>query len=236
MGYFSRVACACLIGISTIGRASEPIMVFEDDKMLVSVYRLAGKAIDFSVRTKTIEIEKVAFRIVYQDGNRVVPITSDLEAYVHLSPIINDEVRHNLYIEIYNQYPPNHSIQIIEDKMIYGRTVQQIEEARLWKEQEQQKELEAKILADKIEQENRNKAYEADQKVIRSYPPRIRKAIGERKIVLGMTARQLQFSWGQPETVNSTVNAHGRSEQWVYEMGQYVYLDNGKIVSWQSSR
>jgi hypothetical protein len=40
---------------------------------------------------------------------------------------------------------------------------------------------------------------------------------------------------GRPERINTTVTAAGTHEQWVYG-GDYVYLRNGIVTSFQTSR
>ena len=57
-----------------------------------------------------------------------------------------------------------------------------------------------------------------------------------RKIKLGMSEQQLLLSWGKPERINKTVGPSGVHEQWVYGLGQYVFMQNGKLTSFQSSR
>lgn len=63
-------------------------------------------------------------------------------------------------------------------------------------------------------------------------------AIADRQVVIGMTADQVRRSWGAPSKINTTISAGRRSEQWVYSWGngatQYVYLDNGEVVTVQS--
>lgn len=60
-----------------------------------------------------------------------------------------------------------------------------------------------------------------------------------RPISIGMTARQVQEAWGRPRDINTTINAYGRSEQWVYRCGvhrhlvSYLYLDDGILTSIQ---
>jgi hypothetical protein len=60
-------------------------------------------------------------------------------------------------------------------------------------------------------------------------------AIKERRIVIGMSAEQVLLSWGEPKKKNRTVTASGTSEQWVYPVGQYAYLDNGVLTSMQGA-
>jgi hypothetical protein len=45
----------------------------------------------------------------------------------------------------------------------------------------------------------------------------------------------LKSCWGKPKTINQTITARGRHEQWVYN-GGYLYLENGVVTSIQTSR
>jgi hypothetical protein len=62
---------------------------------------------------------------------------------------------------------------------------------------------------------------------------KIAKAIANKRVRIGMTAAQCESAWGKPQRVNRTINAHGRTEQWVYA-GGYLYLDNGILRSIQN--
>lgn len=55
------------------------------------------------------------------------------------------------------------------------------------------------------------------------------------KIKLGMTEAELILSWGPPKTINETVVSGRASKQYVY-YDQYVYVDNGIVSSFQSSK
>jgi hypothetical protein len=60
------------------------------------------------------------------------------------------------------------------------------------------------------------------------------RAIGERRVVLGMTAEQCLAAWGTPTAVNRTTTSRGSSEQWVYRTtGHYLYLVNGILTTLQ---
>lgn len=50
---------------------------------------------------------------------------------------------------------------------------------------------------------------------------------------IGMTTDQVrnETAWGQPCSVNRTVTANGEREQWVYPDYQYLYFENGRLVS-----
>ena len=54
------------------------------------------------------------------------------------------------------------------------------------------------------------------------------------RVRIGMTAAQVRMSWGPPDDINRTITAFGRTEQWVYGSGSYVYLRNGQVVSIQN--
>lgn len=51
-------------------------------------------------------------------------------------------------------------------------------------------------------------------------------------VKIGMTQSQvLATAWGKPNHINKTVNRYGTWEQWVYDDYQYLYFENGKLVS-----
>lgn len=68
--------------------------------------------------------------------------------------------------------------------------------------------------------------------------PRAANAMAQGKVFVGMTAAEVRRSWGTPTKVNTTVTGGSRSEQWVYDRGnyvsQYVYLENGVVRTIQS--
>lgn len=68
-----------------------------------------------------------------------------------------------------------------------------------------------------------------------SWNPAIIEAIRSRNIKLGMTPEQVRLSWGNPERINRTVAANTVLEQWIYGR-QYLYIENGKVRSFQDSR
>jgi hypothetical protein len=54
-------------------------------------------------------------------------------------------------------------------------------------------------------------------------------------VSIGMTQeRVLQSSWGKPEKINTTTNAFGTSEQWVYRGHNYLYFQDGKLTTIQN--
>lgn len=76
---------------------------------------------------------------------------------------------------------------------------------------------------------------EVDPRTIYKWPDEIWTIIEDHKVAIGMTKEQVKMSWGEPATINKTLNASGRSEQWVYNSGSYVYLDNGVVAAIQGS-
>lgn len=56
-----------------------------------------------------------------------------------------------------------------------------------------------------------------------------------RGVHVGMTkAEALASNWGEPRKVNTTINAAGTHEQWVYRGSNYLYFDNGSLTSIQT--
>jgi hypothetical protein len=41
-------------------------------------------------------------------------------------------------------------------------------------------------------------------------------------------------SWGKPQKINTTTNAYGTREQWVYGGGNYLYFENDKLTTIQN--
>lgn len=74
-------------------------------------------------------------------------------------------------------------------------------------------------------------AYE--ERMILKYGGPAAVAIMEGKVYLGMKRGALIESWGKPDKINTSVGQWGRHEQFVYGLGQYVYVKNGKVTSWQ---
>lgn len=84
-------------------------------------------------------------------------------------------------------------------------------------------------------------AKEADRlRKIENQPEDVRDLILAHQVTLGMTAEQVELSWGPPHTKNRTVTKYGVSEQWVYgyadrwsDTTRYLYFDDGVLTSWQ---
>jgi len=83
------------------------------------------------------------------------------------------------------------------------------------------------------QQDEEKYAQQRKQRLINQYGPTIANRILSSKIWIGMTKEMLQESLGSPYDINRTVTANHVSEQWVYSQGNYVYLDNNIVTSWQ---
>jgi len=52
-------------------------------------------------------------------------------------------------------------------------------------------------------------------------------------IYIGDTPEIVREAWGEPEDINCTITAYGTREQWVYDLGCYVYFENGRVTAIQ---
>ncbi|NGO40424.1 hypothetical protein G4L39_13635 [Limisphaera ngatamarikiensis] len=64
---------------------------------------------------------------------------------------------------------------------------------------------------------------------------RIKSAVLEGSIIIGMSSDDVRASWGDPDKVNRTVGTFGVHEQWIYG-DTYLYFEDGVLKSWQDSR
>ncbi len=51
---------------------------------------------------------------------------------------------------------------------------------------------------------------------------------------VGMTVTEvLNSTWGKPSDINKKTTANSVNEQWVYGVGKYIYIENGKVIAIQ---
>lgn len=52
---------------------------------------------------------------------------------------------------------------------------------------------------------------------------------------IGMTREQILYksNWGEPQDINTTIDAYGTFEQWIYGGSKYLYFKNGMLTSIQ---
>jgi len=53
-------------------------------------------------------------------------------------------------------------------------------------------------------------------------------------VAIGMSSYHARTSnWGEPLKINTTIDARGKYEQWVYRNGRYLYLENDRVTAIQ---
>jgi len=93
---------------------------------------------------------------------------------------------------------------------------------------------EGKASIDQTQKESADILKEREEKFISIYGSINGKKIAKRTIWIGMTEKMLIDSWGIPEDINTTVTKYITRKQYVYGIGQYVYVQNGFVDSWQN--
>jgi hypothetical protein len=68
-----------------------------------------------------------------------------------------------------------------------------------------------------------------------TWDPKIKDAIRNQNLLLGMTADQVVLSRGRPQKTNCSVTVSGTKEQWVYD-GPVLYLEDNKLTSFQEEK
>lgn len=58
-------------------------------------------------------------------------------------------------------------------------------------------------------------------------------AVSKGNYGIGMGQKELLYSIGQPDRVNSTTTANGTHDQYAYGSSNYIYLDNGVVTATQ---
>lgn len=55
-------------------------------------------------------------------------------------------------------------------------------------------------------------------------------------VKMGMTTHEVRnhTNWGKPKSINRTVTANGKAEEWIYDNFQSLYFENGKLISVQT--
>lgn len=68
----------------------------------------------------------------------------------------------------------------------------------------------------------------------KKYGSEIAKVIVEGKVKIGMSKEMCKDAWGEPKDINKTTTKYSVSEQWVYDIGSYLYFENGKLTTIQN--
>lgn len=91
-------------------------------------------------------------------------------------------------------------------------------------------ELQAKERAIELQRKAKERVIELKRK----YGNAIGIRISNGEMWIGMSEAMLYDSWGRPQRVNQTVFSNMVKKQLVYR-NHYVYVENGEVVSYQSS-
>jgi hypothetical protein len=92
--------------------------------------------------------------------------------------------------------------------------------------------LAAKVADDKAAANRANAEQEAYTKSLQDQI-RWEDMAAKKKIEVGMSQALLIKAWGKPIRINASSQG---ADQWVYPNQQYVYVEDGKIRSWQSPK
>lgn len=86
---------------------------------------------------------------------------------------------------------------------------------------------------DKMSQKEQ-KAYSVNEANYTKYGQILQELFEPKKdgVRIGMTkAETINSSWGRPKNINTTMNANGTKEQWIYEGHNYLYFEGNILVS-----
>lgn len=96
-----------------------------------------------------------------------------------------------------------------------------------------QKEAERIAEENRIAEEQRQKA-ERKARLTKKYGKTYADLILQGKVRIGMTAEMCREAWGVPDDINRSSGSWGVHEQWCYDWGGYLYMENGKLTSIQN--
>lgn len=100
------------------------------------------------------------------------------------------------------------------------------EKQRIKEEKRQREEAEYQAMLEKEERE-----YKAN--LIKKYGKRNALLILDNIVQIGFTKEMCIEAWGEPYDINRTVTIYGTHEQWVYDIGRYLYFDNNILTAIQ---
>jgi len=65
----------------------------------------------------------------------------------------------------------------------------------------------------------------------KAWPERVKRAVLENRIEIGMTSDQVTSAWGRPESIDETITVASRQEQWMYPGPTYLSFTNGTLTT-----
>lgn len=101
------------------------------------------------------------------------------------------------------------------------------------KRQAQEDRERAQVAAEQRRQRRKNPRLYA---LMDKYGEELGRNLYERRVGVGTTEAQMRDALGRPERINRTTNSFGTTEQWVYGIGFYVYMQNGICTTIQDVR
>ena len=94
---------------------------------------------------------------------------------------------------------------------------------------------EAMRLAEQQKQiEDQQAKQERKLNLIKKFGKERAEQIFQHKVQIGMTADMCREAWGEPDNINRTTGSWGVHEQWCYDWGGYLYIENGKLAAIQN--
>jgi hypothetical protein len=75
---------------------------------------------------------------------------------------------------------------------------------------------------------------EDDPRLTKKWPQETWKAIEDKKVFIGMTAEQAEWSWGKPKEIRETLTARGSEQQWIYHDNKAIYVSADKVTAAQN--
>lgn len=101
--------------------------------------------------------------------------------------------------------------------------------ASTYEKEKEEYNLKKLALEEKINRERKVR----EKNIIKKYGKYYGNLILQKKVVIGMNENMVIESWGRPEDINRTIGSFGVHEQWVYDGGNYLYFENGKLTTIQ---
>lgn len=74
---------------------------------------------------------------------------------------------------------------------------------------------------------------EREKQILATYGEKTGRMILAKQVQIGWSKKLCIESWGKPSKVNTTINAYGTEEQWVYSLSRYLYFHGDKLYTIQ---
>ncbi len=111
-----------------------------------------------------------------------------------------------------------------EKDIVFADKQREIEQEEARKQAQEEAEYQAML-------EKEEREYKAN--LIKKYGKRNALLILENAVQIGFTKEMCVEAWGEPYDINRTVTRSGIHEQWVYDIGRYLYFDGNILTAIQ---